>query len=289
MGYQPRKSRRHIDHEFTKPYREKSKNKLRASGRAGKSEQEQMHVPTAKEVSEETLKRLHTIGNQKFGSSPFSAHFDRWLFNAKNILEEFESNPNITIDEEFQTEVTQILSTIEKQFEQRRRSEKSLDQEAKDLQESKNQLEKIKNDYLTAARQLETRRNREIKRLSSSIDDLRNDQNEVIRMKTGFLRGVPRKERERKEMEITQRLADEQQALELTTLEFKSAKEKLRDEYETKTVPISNQIRKIKKKLEDAETDDSLEDRWFACEALIDAVNNLLQRKSASNTSSPET
>ena len=287
MGYQPRKSRRHIDHEFTKPYREKSKNKLRAGGRAGKSEQEKIHVPTAKEVSEETLKRLHTIGNQNLAPPHLARTSTDGYSTLKISSEEFESNPNISDDEEFQTERTQTLSTIEKQFEQRRKSEKSLDQEAKDMQEGKNQLEKIKTDYFTAARQLETRRNRETKRLSGSIDDLRNDQNEVIRMKTGFLRGVPRKERERKEMEITQRLADEQQALELSTLEFKDAKEKLRDEYETKTVPISNQIKKIKKKLEDAETDDSLEDRWFACEALIDAVNNLLQRKSASNTSSP--
>jgi hypothetical protein len=29
------------------------------------------------------------------------------------------------------------------------------------------------------------------------------------------------------------------------------------------------------------ETDSSLEKRWFACEALIDAINSFLQRKAA--------
>lgn len=104
-------------------------------------------------------------------------------------------------------------------------------------------------------------------------------------MKTGFFRGIPRKEREHREMEITQKLVDEQRAFELTTLEFKDSKEKLHDDYEQKTAPVSNQMKKIRKQLEDAETDSSLEDRWFACEALVDAVNNLLQRKNASDPS----
>ncbi len=282
MGFQPRiKSRRDADHDYVKPLREKGKNRQRRSRRAGKSAQEQKHIATANEVSEGTLKRLHTLGNQKFGSSPFSQHFDRWLMTVKAVLSEFESNPNIGVDDQFLGERTEILSTIERELENRRRIEASLDEEEKNLMEYKNHLEQIKREYAIAATEMGKRRNREIKRLRSGIARLKMNQDEVIQMKTGFFRGISRKERERKEIEITQKLSDEQQALELAMLNFKVAKGKLRDEYEKKSTPVFNEMKKFQKKLEDGERDDSLEDRWFACEALIDAVNSFLQRKSA--------
>lgn len=173
MEHQPRKSRRTVNHEYSKPYREKRKDRLHKDRRTEKTGQEQKHILTAKEISEETLKQMHTIGTQKFGSYPFSVHFDRWLMNAKIILSEFESNPNISIDEEFLAERTHILSDIEKQFEQRRRSEALLDQQAKNLADCKNTLEKLKTEYFTTAKEIETRRNRELKRLNRSIEDLK--------------------------------------------------------------------------------------------------------------------
>ena len=43
--------------------------------------------------------------------------------------------------------------------------------------------------------------------------------------------------------------------------------------------PVMGEIKKFRKIIQNLETDDSLEQRWFACEALIDAVNTFLQRK----------
>lgn len=283
MGFQPRtKPHRGADHEYTKPLREKGKNRKARGTRASKTKLEQKRIPTAKEVSEGTLKRLHTLGNQKFGSSPFSQHFDRWLTTVKAVLSEFESNPNVGVDDQFLGERTQILSSIEHQLENRSRIEASLDQEERNLIERKNHLEQIKREYVIAATETGKRRNREIKRLRSAIERLKRAQDEVIRMRTGFFRGVSRKERERREIEITQKLMDAQQMLELVTLNFKVEKGKLRDEYDRKSAPVLDEMKKFKKKLDDGERDDSLEDRWFACEALIDAVNNFLQRKCAS-------
>lgn len=62
-------------------------------------------------------------------------------------------------------------------------------------------------------------------------------------------------------------------------MEFSEAKEKLREEFERKRKPVVEQVKECQKKTETVETDSSLEDRWFACEALIDAVNTFLQRK----------
>ena len=102
MGYQPRiKSRRGEIHEYRKPLREKGKYRKRIHRRLGRPVQEEKHTATEREISEETLKRLHTLGSQKFGSSPFTEHFNRWLTNVAAVLGEFESHPNISVDDQF--------------------------------------------------------------------------------------------------------------------------------------------------------------------------------------------
>ncbi len=80
-------------------------------------------------------------------------------------------------------------------------------------------------------------------------------------------------------MEITQELVEKQRDLELAILSFNKAKEDLQEEYESKRTPLLEQLKKLQKAVDAAETDGSLEDRWFACQALIDAMNTFLQRQ----------
>jgi hypothetical protein len=243
--------------------------------------QEEKQTATEKEVSELTLKRLHTLGIQKFGSSPFSEHFDRWLMNAETVLSEFESHPTIGVDEQFLKECSQTLSNIKLQLEAIGRKEATLDQELNNLSDWKSRLKLINKEYASSAGAIKAQRNREIKRLYSIINRLKKEQDEVIRMKTGFFRGVSRKSREQKESTIVQELNDKQTELELVMLDFSAKQKKLRAEYEGKREPILEEIKKFRKIIQVMETDGSLEERWFACETLIDAVNGFLQRKAS--------
>ena len=245
----------------------------------GNSKREEKHVATMKEVSDKTLKRLRILGSQKFGSSPFSEHFDRWLVNLTDVLTEFESSPNIKLDDQFVKERSQILSIVKIELEERLRKEASLEDAVKSLSNSKNLLEQIKKEYSTGMGEIKKQKNREIKRLNNNIDSLRKELDNIVRTKTGIFRGISKKDREQKEIGITQELNSEERELELAMLGFNEVQERLRDEYEGKRQPVSEQIRDCQKKIENLETDGSLEDRWFACEALIDAVNTLLQRK----------
>jgi hypothetical protein len=277
MGYQPRrKSPKGAIHEYKKPLRRKAKDGKRIQGQ---STQEEKHTLTEKEVSEGTLKRLHTLGRQKFGSSPFSEHFDRWLATVEAVLGEFESHPNINVDKQFVRERTETLANIKMQLEGRRRKEASLDQEIENLAYYKSLLEQINQEYATSAAAITARKNSEIKRLYSIINRLKKDQDRVIRIKTGFFRGVSKKDREQKEIENAQELNDKQTELELFILDLKAQQKLLREEYERKREPVLEQIKHFQKKRENLETDGSLEERWFACEALIDTVNTFLQRK----------
>jgi uncharacterized phage infection (PIP) family protein YhgE len=258
---------------------EKGKARRQKHRSVGNSTQDEKHVATLKEVSDRTLKQFRTLGRQRFGSSPFRVHFDRWLMNLKDALSEFESNPNIGADEQFVKERSQILSVIEIELEERRRKETALEEAIESLSNSKNLLESINEEYNNGMREIKAQKNSEIKHLNNNIDNLREELDYIVRMKTGLFRGISKSAREQKETETILELNTGQRELELAMLDFTEAQEKLRDEFERKRQPVIEQIKDRQKKIENLETDDSLEDRWFACEALIDAANALLQRK----------
>ena len=285
MAYQPNaKSPRRAIREYRKSLREKGKDKKSIRKRVGRISPEKKTAATEKEISEGTLKQLHTLGNQKFGSSPFRLHFERWLTDVTFVLSEFECHPNISVDDQFLRERSQTLSIISQQLEDRRRKEAALEQEIRNLSGARKSLEQIDTEYVTMIRAIKTLQNREIKRLHKIIDNLKKEQEKVIKMKTGFFRGISRKDREQKEIAIAQELDDKQRELELVVLDYNGRQKKLREEYERKRDPVSEQIKKFKKLFQNSETDDSLEERWFACEALVDSVITFLQRK-ASQTS----
>jgi hypothetical protein len=280
MGYQPRiKSPKGAIHGYKKPLREKRKDRKRLHRRVGRPIRDEKHTVTEREVSEITLKRLHTLGIQKFGSSPFCEHFDRWLTNVTVVLNEFESYPNMGIDNQFVRERSQTLASVKLQLENRRRREASLNQEIRNLSVSRSRFEQIKIEYVSKVTALRGRKNSEVKHLNSTIDQLKKEQEKVIRMKTGFFQGISRKDREQREIAIADQLSNVQRQLELVMLDFNAQEKNLQSEYERKREPVLEQLTIFKKRAEDLEEDGSLEDRWFACEALIDAVNAFLQRK----------
>ena len=289
MGYQPRiKSPKRPIHEYRKIFGEKRKRRKRIDRGFERPSVAEKHIATEQEVSELTLKRLHTLGNQRFGSSPFSEHFDRWLSNISAVLSEFESPPNISLDDQFILERSETLATIKQQLEDRRRKEESVDQEAGILSNARNQLKQINTDYSTAIQTIKRRKNGEIKRLNKDIKRLEKEQDVIIQLKTGFFRGLSKKEKERKEIEIAQQIDEKQRELELVMLNFNAEQRQLREDYETRKEPVWEQIKILQKKAREMENDGSLEERWFACEALIDAVNTFLQRKAASSHNSLE-
>jgi hypothetical protein len=271
MANQPRKNPRGKIRELKKSLHSKSKSQSKlAIG--------EKNSLTEREISEITLRRLHTLGIQKFGSSPYSQHFERWLSNIDSVLAEFESHLNIGVDDQFVKECNDILTIIKQQLENRRRRESTIDQEIMYLTECRSILQQINAEYITAEKTRRIQKNREVKRLNKEISHLKKEQDKVIQIKTGFFRGISRKEREQKEFEIIQELNAKQTELELLIIDFNSEQKRFQEEYEAKREPVIEQIKRFRKMVREVETDSSLEERWFACEALIDSVNTFLQR-----------
>lgn len=281
MAYQPKgKARKHILHEYKRSLHEKRKIKNRLRRPVGEPK---LHEPVAteKEISERTLKQLHTLGIQKFGLSPFSEHFERWLFDVEAVIGEFEAYPAINLDNQFLIEREQTIAAIKRQLEERQQKEVLLNQEIEKLSPCPNRLAQINSEYATAANEFRRLKNPEIKQLLSSVNRLKKEQDKVIRLKTGFFRGISKKEREQKETEISLQLDEMQNKLELAMLNFKAEQKALREKNDAKKEPVLEQIKQLRKMVQLNETDDSLEERWLACEALIDSVNSFLQRKAA--------
>ena len=242
---------------------------------------EERHVPSVEEVVEKTLSRLRSLGNQTFAVSPFSVYFDDWLVNLRDALLAFESNSSVSADEQFMKERAQILADVERKLEERRRREVSLEETAKSLFESKILLERNEGEHATKTREVEMRKNSEIARLQGNIAECRKELDALAKVKAGLFRTMSKKAKRQKEAELTQRLNFAQSELELAAQNAAAAQESLRKDYEKRKQFVTEQIGKLQKEAEAPEVDGSLEARQVACEALVKAVNALLQRKSA--------
>lgn len=254
----------------------KAKGQKRRSG--GNYLSEEKPVPTSEEVVDRTLNRLRNLGNQRFALPPFNEHFDRWLTNLRDALSEFESSPTISVDDQFVKERSQILSSVEPDLEERRRKEASREEAIKSLSDTRILLEQIEEEYTTRKKEIEGRKDSEIKHLSSKVDSLREELYRIARTKTGILRVISKKSRAQKESEATQRLNSAQRELTSALQYFTAEQKRLQDEYERRKQPVIDLTRERQKEIENQEIDSSLETRRAACEALVNAVNALLQR-----------
>lgn len=283
MGYQSRmRSNRSSGRGGGVQRREKAKAKAKGQKRrsGGGHFSEEGSAPTSKEIVDRTLNRLRTLGNQVFALSPFSEHFGRWLMDLRVVLSEFESSPTVNADDYFVKERSRILSNVELELEERRREEASCDKAVKSLSDNRLLLEGIEEEYAARAREIKERKDGELKRLSSNVDGLGAEANRIAQMKTGIFRAFSKKEKAKKEAETAQRLKSAQGELALAAQNFAAEQEKLRDEYDRRKRPVMEQIGDEEKEVENRDMDGSLETRRVACEALINAVNALIERKS---------
>jgi hypothetical protein len=281
MGYRPqiRSSRSGRGHQ--KALREKAKGKAPKHQVRGKYAPAERQAITAREVAEKTFRRLGGLGNQKFALSPFSEYFDDWLVNLKEVMSEFESNQAINVDDDFVKEQSRILANVAHELAARRSEEAALREATKSLADSNHLLVEIDAEYAKATRELASRRNSEIQLLTRKVHDLEEELDRVGHMKTSIFSPFSKKAKAQREAEAARKLNSAKSELESVVHSFTIGQEKLHDEYEKRKQAVIEKVRSLEKEVEKLETDNSLEVRRAACEALVNAVNALLQRNSS--------
>jgi len=282
MSYRPQKSsRRKPGRGRGKLHHAKSKRKEQKHRSGGKYLLEKSEAPTFEEVVDKTLVRLRRLGDQVFAFSPFSQYFDDWLLSLKSVLSEFESNPAVAVDEEFVKERSQVIADVELKLSERQREEDVFEETTRRLVEQKNLLVKTDTGYSYATQQLASERNGEIKRLTRMVRDLEEELEEINRMKVNVFSPFARRAKSHKKAEVTRKLDAAKSELESAVQALEAEQKKLHNEYEKKKQAVMEQVRSLEKKVGVPEADDSVEDRRFACEELVNAVKALLQRKTS--------
>ncbi len=282
MSYQS--GSKHGGAKFQKSNHEK-KSKAQKKRSGAKYLQEETSQPTLKEVSEKTLASISRLGSQTFALSPFSQYYDDWLVNLRQVVSEFESNQNVKADEAFVKERTQIFLDIEAALAEKRLAESNLSGGAKELQDINHQLTDSDRDYAQQNRALSDKRNADVQRLSNRIRELEESVASQQEVKIGYFKFKARREAAEKLDETQRLLTSAKNELEVTLQNFTVEQEKLHDNYQKRRQELTERIENLHSELEKLETDTSLDTRQVACNALICAVNGLVQRLPAQPSS----
>jgi len=282
MSYRPQRSARHgTGRSTSKTHHEKSKTKGRQHRSAERYVIEENQSPTAEKIVEKTLNRLQSLGSQIFAFSPFSQYFSDWIVSLESVISEFESNPAVKLDEWFMNERSQMISTVEQEFSNRRREETVLGEAVRKLAE-KNQLQTQRDmEYTTATGNLASRRNSENQRLTRVVSELEQEFEQTKQIKASILSLASRRAKAKKMKDVVSRLDYARKELELVDKNFHENRRKLEDEYENEKKVMIEEKQNLEKQIEGLDIDSSKDDRRIACENLATAIKALIQRNTA--------
>ncbi|HTY75980.1 MAG TPA: hypothetical protein VMD05_10495 [Candidatus Nanoarchaeia archaeon] len=226
---------------------------------------------------------INRLGTQIFALSPFSQYFDDWLINLRQVVSEFESNPVIRVDEQFQKERAQIFLDIEGDLAEDRFAESNLTEEAKALAENNHKIAEADREYAEQTRELSKKRNTEIQRLTVKVQELEDDLAAQQDIKISFFKFGEKKRAAEKLAQTNKDLSVAKNELEITTQNFSVEQDKLHDGYEKRKQDLSEESDRLHKELEKLETDTSKVARENACKTLSEAINGLLKRNTQTN------
>jgi hypothetical protein len=284
MGFQ---ARARTPRDFgRRPGRSKSQTKPGKRGTGGGHRLEEEHITTPTEVVDKTFNSLSRLGNQRFAVAPFHEHYDRWLLSVRSVLSEFEANPTVTVDDRFKEESSRVLSGIELILKDRRVKETSNDEAvrraSRSVMDAKSLLAHAEREYAGKMSQIAGEKEHAVRPIVTNMGKVREELNRIVRMRAGFLRGVSKKAKAQKTTEATQKLDSTEKELTRIEQSFASEQQKLQNEYQRRRRQILEQIANYQREIENLEAgmqaDDALDARHAACNALISAVNSLLQR-----------
>jgi hypothetical protein len=239
---------------------------------------------TKQEIAERTIKDLNRLGIQIFALSPFSQYFDDWLISLKQVVSEFESNPVIDVDEQFEKELSQTFLDIEAALAEKRLQESSLTAEAKALADNNHLIGETDKEYAEKTRENSNKRNAEVQRLSNQIRQIENDISVQEEVKISFYKFNEKKRAQQKLHQLTQELLASKNELEVTLGSYTAEQEKLHDNYEKRKQELNQNSDRLHKELEKLETDTSKEARQNTCNTLVNSINKLLIRLSVNQS-----
>jgi hypothetical protein len=244
-----------------------------------KKQEENLHPE--KEVLQKTLDKINKLGNQTFAYSPFNQYFDDWLLNLRAALSDFESDPNIKLDEEYSKNRSKILEDAQQDLSQKRIRELELEKSAQALSQNRLLLTQIDAEYSTKDREIGLKRNTEIERLTRDIRLLEKELDSVAQMRTSFFSPFSKRIKTQKQDEVNQKLNTKRNELTISMQNLRLEQETLGTEHAKRKETLLQEIEKLEKEQETSEIDPSLNLRINTCNSLTTALSTLIQKQNA--------
>jgi len=283
LGYRPRQTGPRNSRGTMEKTKPKGKIQKRETARGRIYEQE---VLNSSRIIDKAVEGMRSLGNQRFVLPPFSEHFERWFLSLETILSDFRSSPAVTVDDQFLEESNRVLSDTRSILKDTRKREDSNREIMVAQLDARSLLLRAERDFTTELQKLENEEVDKTGPLSNELKSLNEKLKSIIRMKAGFLRGISKEEKTRREAQIKQRLEIAETELKELTISFKVRQEALRIEYEKRRKELLAQIEK-QRQAESPETsvevDPTVNTRRSTCNALIEAIRKLAERNTHAN------
>jgi chromosome segregation ATPase len=191
-----------------------------------------------------------------------------------------------SVDDQFAKECSQSITDIEQALNERRIKETAREETLRKISQSildeKRAVGQIEREYSAKAKEIIHQRENTIRPVAGKLANLRRELDRVIGMRTGFLRGISKKAKMQKTEETTHKVDTTKKELAKIEQSFVTEQERLKDDYRKRKQQILAEIARHQREIESLEAgpqmDDAIDVRRSACDALINAVNALLQR-----------
>ncbi len=231
-----------------------------------------------KGLAEKTLNESKQLGTMVFSTSPFSQSFDNWLANFQKIVTDFESESNIYLDDQFAEDRSRIFLDVEGALTKIKVEESNCSAVEKALAYNNHFLVETDKEYAEKAKQLSLKKDAQLQIVSNRVHEL---ERQLKAQEEENKHKILKKKTDDKTPQLTQNLKTAKCDMEAAQKNFADEQNRLNEDYEKKKQDIMKEVESLRRKLEEMETDTSMETRQAACQALSNAVNALLERTSS--------
>jgi DNA repair exonuclease SbcCD ATPase subunit len=180
----------------------------------------------------------------------------------QQVISEFESEPAITVDEQFDKGTRSDFPRRRRcPLPQNRLVESNLTEEAKSLADNNHKIVEADKEYAEQTRERNNKRNAEVQHLSTKIRELEDQLSAQQEIKISFYKFSAKKKAAQQLAQTIQDLKATKNELEVTLQTFAAEQEKLHDNYEKRKQELNENSDRLHKELEKLETDTSTEAR----------------------------
>lgn len=236
------------------------------------------------EVSARVMNALDHLGSQRFGMTPFSEHFRRWMVDIESVLNDFRSSlPNVA-DESFDTSIAEFVSNVRNELNSRINSEEGLSAKISELlgqlADNERKLAELESEQRSKVHEAKRTTEKSVKKLRGEIDALDAQRLNLLRQRPKFLErffGGTKTKVESSSRSLHSKRND------LLNRE-KGLKERLdvlKSDYDEKRKPLTAHQTELREKLTELRSttmDDALEVRRVACERIRQAISAALSQ-----------